>query len=411
MLAWLHRQLTTYKRYTGNSLLRSQLTFLAIGLTISAIQWFLLGHANLVSVLIYTFFSSNAVTILLSLGGPLYHRPFPQNWIVFLALLLPSSVLAGTLGGVMDRLLLRQSLHSLANWRSGDIPYSSLICVVIGLVTYTFASNRARLQAANAQLAQQVQYGQEELDAQASELRDAFEIQRSLLPRTVPQIAGVEISCAWQPARTVSGDYFDVLVLSDTRVAICLADVSGKGMSAALITANLQATLRAFGPDETSPARLCHRLNQALCASLPAGRFVTLAYGILDREKMTLTYELAGHHAPLLLRGAETIALEGSGPVLGMLAGASFRDQTIAVKPGDLLVFSTDGVTEAMDAGDEEFGEARMVAAARETGRDLHGNAALSAHTVRAAIMASVTEFAANNFHDDASLLVVQVLV
>ena len=106
------------------------------------------------------------------------------------------------------------------------------------------------------------------------------------------------------------------LVLSDTRVAFCLADVSGKGMSAALITANLQATLRAFGLDEPSPARLCHRLNQALCASA-TGRFVTLVYGILDRNKMTLTYELAGHNPPLLLRGPDVIELTGSGPSSG----------------------------------------------------------------------------------------------
>jgi phosphoserine phosphatase RsbU/P len=399
---WLEQKLSTYKRYVGISIVNSQLLLLAIASAIAAIQWLLLGHASFASTLIYTFFAGNAVTILLALCEPLYDQPFPRDWVVFIALLVPISAFAGTLGGVLNRLVLGRPLSTLANWKSGDIPYSSLICAVVGLATYTFASNRTRLQAANAQLVQQVQYGRQALESQASELRDAFEIQSSLLPRSVPQIAGVEISCAWQPARTVSGDYFDVLVLSDTRIAFCLADVSGKGMSAALITANLQATLRAFGPDEPSPARLCHRLNQARCASLPTGRFVTLVYGILDRSKMTLTYELAGHNPPLLLRGSDVIELTGSGPVLGMLPGATFSDQTIALRVGDLFLLSTDGVTEAFNPAGEEFGEARLIAAARSS--------AMSAHSIRTAVMHSVTDFAENNFHDDASLLIVQVL-
>jgi sigma-B regulation protein RsbU (phosphoserine phosphatase) len=399
---WLEQVLSKHKDYVGIGLLNSQLLLLAIALGIAAIQWLLLGRASLVSTLIYTFFAGNAVTILLSLCEPLYRQPFPRDWIVFIALLLPVSVFSGTVGGILNRLILGRPLSTLANWKSGDIPYSSLICAAVGLVTYAFGSNRARLQAANAQLVQQVQYGRQALESQALELRDAFEIQSSLLPRSVPQIAGVEISCAWQPARTVSGDYFDVLVLSDTRIAFCLADVSGKGMSAALITANLQATLRALGPDEPSPARLCHRLNQALCASLPSGRFVTLVYGILDRSKMTLTYELAGHNPPLLLRGSDVIELKGSGPVLGMLPAATFSDQTIALAVGDLFLLSTDGVTEAFNPAGEEFGEARLVAAARSS--------ATNAHSIRTAVMRSVSDFAENNFHDDASLLVVQIL-
>ena len=401
MNQWLKEKLATYQRYAGVSILRSQLLLLAIALSIAAIQWLLVGHASLVSTVLYTLFSGNAVTIILSLCGPLYDKPFPKDWIVYIAILLPVSVFSGTFGGVLNRLILGRSLSTLANWKSGDIPYASLICIVIGLVTFAFASNRARLQAANAQLSQQVQYGRQELEAQASELNDAFEIQSSLLPRTVPQIAGVEISCAWQPARTVSGDYFDVLALSDTRIAFCLADVSGKGMSAALITANLQATLRAFAPDEPSPAHLCHRLNQALCATLPTGRFVTLVYGILDRSTMTLTYELAGHNPPLLLRGSEVIELSGSGPVLGIFSDVAFQDHTIDLRVSDQLLLSTDGVTEAFNPAGEEFGEARLVAAARSSAPD--------AHSIRSAIMSSVTAFAQNNFHDDASLLIVQI--
>ena len=192
MSDWLNLRLTAYKQYAGISFLRSQFLLVAIALAIAAIQWLLLGDSSFASTLIYTLLAGNAVTIILSLCAPLYDQPFPRDWIVFSALLLPASVFAGTLGGVLSRLVLGRSLATLANWKSGDIPYSTLICVVIGLVTHAFASNRARLQAANAQLAQQVQYGRKELEAQASELQDAFEIQSSLLPRSIPQIAGVE---------------------------------------------------------------------------------------------------------------------------------------------------------------------------------------------------------------------------
>ena len=172
-------------------------------------------------------------------------------------------------------------------------------------------------------------------------------------------------------------------------------------MSAALITANLQATLRAFAPDEDSPARLCQRLNHALCPSLPTGRFVTLAYGIVDRKKMTLTYELAGHNQPMLLRGGEVIPLQGSGPVLGILPEAIFFDQTIDLRSGDRLVLSTDGVTEAFSPDGEEFGEERLVAAALAAGDTAHG--------IRAEVMRAVGEFAVGSFHDDASLVVVRL--
>ncbi len=398
---WFYSRLNVYEIYVGSGILRSQLFLLAVALSVAAIQWLLVGHPSLVSTLIYTFVAGNITTVLLATATPLFDQPFPRDWIIFIAILFPVSLIASTLGGICNRLALGRSLRTLENWKNGDIPYAALICFIIGVSIHVFARNRAKLEAANQQLAQQVQYGRQELESQASDLRDAFEIQSSLLPRTIPQIAGVEISCAWQPARTVSGDYFDVLVLSDSRIAFCLADVSGKGMSAALITANLQATLRAFAPDEPSPARLCQRLNHALCGSLPTGRFVTLAYGILDRKRMTLTYELAGHNAPLLLRGAEVIALEGSGPVLGILPDAVFSDQVVPLAAGDRLIVSTDGVTEAFNPAGEEFGEERMVASALQTGP--------TAHTIRTGVMAAVTRFAEGNFHDDASLMVIQL--
>jgi sigma-B regulation protein RsbU (phosphoserine phosphatase) len=399
---WSERKAGAYRRIVGRGLLQSQLLFLAVALVVSAVQALLIGQPSLVSTLLYTFFAGNIVTFLLAVASPLYDQPFPRDWIVFLALLLPVSLIASVVGGVADRLLLRRSLESLLNWRTGDIPFACLVCFLIGVSTYAFDSIRDRMQAANSQLAQEVQRGRQELATHASELSAAFEIQSSLLPRSIPQIAGFEISCAWQPARTVSGDFFDVLVLSDTRIGICLADVSGKGISAALITANIQAALRAFAPDEPSPGNLCRRVNQALAASLPQGRFVTFVYGILDRRQMTFTYELAGHNPPFLLRGDQVIPLAGGeGIVLGLFPEAVFADHTVPLHPGDRLVLTTDGVTEAFSPEGEEFGEERLVEVARRAGH--------SAHAIRVNVMDAVTRFAEGNFHDDASLVIVRV--
>ena len=401
MLKRLTRAFSQYEGLFGAGPLLSQLYLLGVAASVFGIEWLLVGENHFGSTLLYSLIAGNAVSLLLSFASPLFaDQPFPRDWIIYTALLLPVSFLSSALGGVLDHLILRIPMSSLSDYK-GDIPFAALIVFILGIADFLFVSTRLRLQMANAQLAQQVQHGQQQIESHASELQAAFDIQSSLLPRTIPQIHGVEISCAWQPARTVSGDFFDVIVLSDTRIGFCLADVSGKGMSAALITANLMASFRAFAPNEASPARLCQRLNDALCANLPPGRFVTLAYGIFDRSRMSLTYELAGHNAPLLLRGDDAIPMHGSGPVLGLLPGARYEDHTLQLRSGDCLLLSTDGVTEAFNAAEEEFGEERMIDAAR--------HARGSAHAMRSQIMREVREFAEDRFHDDASVMVVTV--
>ena len=134
----------------------------------------------------------------------------------------------------------------------------------------------------------------------------------------------------------------------------------------------------------------------------PVGRFVTLVYGILDRKNLALTYEVAGHAPPVILRGDEVLELPGSGSVLGLFPEFSFSDHTVTLRPGDRLLLSTDGVTEAFSTTDEEFGQDRLVAAAM-------GAPFASAHSTRTEIMSAVETFAAGNFHDDASLMVIHV--
>jgi phosphoserine phosphatase RsbU/P len=144
-----------------------------------------------------------------------------------------------------------------------------------------------------------VHAGAVRLEIQEEELQRAREIQESLLPKEIPQLSGFEITTAWQPARAVGGDYFDVLKLGDNRLALCIADVSGKGVPAALLMANLQASLRASVRELGIPARTCSIVNSMLCESIAPGKFVSLFCGVLDAGARTFRYSNAGHPHPL----------------------------------------------------------------------------------------------------------------
>jgi phosphoserine phosphatase RsbU/P len=223
-----------------------------------------------------------------------------------------------------------------------------------------------------------------------------------LLPSTLPQPAGVQIAGAWQPAREVSGDYFDVIQLDKDRVGICIGDVAGKGITAALLMANLQASFRAFATAEASPQVVCTKLNKFLCANIAVGKFVTFFYAILDANSRTLTYENAGHCPGHLLRSnGTTETLQGGGAVLGALPDWTYQSYTAQLQPGDVLLLSTDGITEAENAQVEEFGDKRLLQAARA--RDG------SALEIQRGIMQQVTVFCGGNFSDDATLLVLRI--
>ncbi len=231
----------------------------------------------------------------------------------------------------------------------------------------------------------------------------ALDIQRGLLPREVPQVPGFTIAGAWQPARTVGGDYYDVFKLSETELALVVADVSGKGMSAALLMSNLQATAKAYATSESSPKGLCGKVNRAICNSITSEKFITFFYAVLDSEGHRLTYTNAGHNPPLIAREDRACQrLETGGAVLGVFADGSYEQASIDLLPGDRLVIFTDGITEAADSNDQEFGEERLFALLRE-------NPAAAAADLRDAIMRSVTQFCREDFADDATLLTVVV--
>jgi phosphoserine phosphatase RsbU/P len=238
-------------------------------------------------------------------------------------------------------------------------------------------------------------------EAEQRELSEALKIQQRLLPQQVPQIDGWEISASWQPASGVGGDCFDAIRFSDTRLALSIADVVGKGIPAALLMSNLQAAVRAFASDVTEPQALCHQVNRILCGNIAEGRFISFFYCVLDATAGLLTYTNAGHYLPMLVRAdGSTERLGEGGPVLGVLPLAEYAQAQISLAPADRLVLFTDGLTEARSAADEEFGETRLLDAAVR-------HRECSAPALQARLADAVATFSGGRLQDDATLIVV----
>ena len=236
--------------------------------------------------------------------------------------------------------------------------------------------------------------------AERRELSEALKIQQRLLPQQVPQIDGWELAVSWQPASGVGGDCFDMIRLGDTRLAISIADVVGKGIPAALLMSNLQAAVRAFASEAVEPQALCHQVNRILCGNIAEGRFISFFYSVLDAPTGVMTYTNAGHYLPMLVRADGAVERLGAGgPVLGVLPDAEYEQAHVGIGPGDRLVMFTDGLTEARSAADEEFGEERLLDAAV-------AHRACSAPALQARLADSVATFTGGRLQDDATLIV-----
>lgn len=237
-------------------------------------------------------------------------------------------------------------------------------------------------------------------EAEARELDEARRIQRKLLPTTLPQIDGWELACSWQPASGVGGDCFDALAFSRTRMAISIADVVGKGIPAALLMSNLQAAVRAFATEAARPGELCHQVNRILCGNIAEGRFISFFYCVVDSDLGVLTYANAGHYLPILVRADGRVErLDRGGAVFGVFPDTTYDQGAVPLAAGDRLVLFTDGLTEARNAADEDFGEDRLIAVAV-------ANRTCSAPALQARLTEAVADFSGGAFHDDATLIV-----
>jgi len=241
------------------------------------------------------------------------------------------------------------------------------------------------------------------LQEQEREIAEAKAIQEKLLPREIPQMPGYEIASAWQSARLVGGDYFDILPLDEKTLGLCIADVSGKGMPAALLMSNLQAAVRGLSSLSVAPHLLCNRLNSIVYRNTDSDRFITFFYAQLDGPARRLTYVNAGHNPPFVMRsdGSHERLREG-GAELGVFASRDYEMGAAQLSPGDRVVLFTDGVTEACSPAGEEFGETRLL-------HLLEDHRALSADELQAKILAVVAEFCGGRWQDDATLLVLAV--
>jgi len=262
----------------------------------------------------------------------------------------------------------------------------------------------------NAQLLEilrtQIEHGtsrRRQLQDEERELEDVEAVQRGFLPKEIPQLAGYEISGAWLPARVVGGDYFDISAFSESELAMSVADVSGKGMSAALLMSNLQAALKATASEQVPPEQLCAKVNRIICGNVSPGRFITAFYGLLDATCNRLVFTNAGHNAPILARrDGSWLRLGEGGPPLGLFPDWNYGRGEVQFAAGDRLVLFTDGVTEVNGPAGEEFGEERLVAVLLE-------NRHLSAKLLQERILAEVAKFSGGRFQDDATLVVLAV--
>lgn len=205
-------------------------------------------------------------------------------------------------------------------------------------------------------------YEQEEaLRRMREEFRLASEIQLGLLPKEAPVLPGYDIAGASSPAEAVGGDYFDFMRVRTGGLALCLADVSGKGLSAALLMANLQATIRAQTLARLAPKKCLEYSNALLCQSTDTHKFATCFYGVLDTGCHTIHYANAGHDPPFVVPdGAPPARLDTGGLVLGFLEDLTYEESSVIMNPGDALVIYSDGVTDAVNHDDEPFGEERL---------------------------------------------------
>ncbi len=263
----------------------------------------------------------------------------------------------------------------------------------------------AILAAQSAQVVENARLTEEEqaLLRMKEELRVASEIQHRLLPKESPELPGYQIAGTSLPAQDVGGDYFDFLVLDPGRLAFCLGDVSGKGLPAALLMANLQATIRGLTLSSLTPGKCLERANRLLFQSTDPEKFATLFYGVLDIENHRISYCSAGHEKPILCTHQRTLRrLEAGGLILSFVEEHTYEEDAVPINRGDMLVIFSDGITDAVNVEDDPYAEDRLSAL-------IIGNADESAAGLLEKIVADVKRHTGDHPQfDDMTLVVIK---
>lgn len=232
---------------------------------------------------------------------------------------------------------------------------------------------------------------------------EAAQIQRALFPGQIAARDGLSIVGSTQSASTVGGDYYDVIRIGEHRSAICIADVMGKGLGAALLMSNLQAAVHTLASEVAGPRELCNRVNEVISANSVPGKFISFFYCVLDLEQRRISYTNAGHYWPILARVDGTCQrLATEDVVLGTLRQWNYHQQEEQLRSGDRLVLFTDGITECANAQGLEFGEDKLLGLVSQ-------NVNLSADELKDLILQSANSHSSGLLTDDATLIVAAV--
>jgi len=386
-------------------LILRQQTYIAVAVAIYAALWAADRPVPMGSTLIYTLSLCNLIVLMQDHLGFLYNRKSPlYSWTLYLPLLLVVSILGVMVVNMIQFPVRGFPGQTLWGFLASGWKFPFMATMIVGVVSQVYRQTRELLELKNRELQSTLEQEAAARELHGQELQQAREIQQSLLPKEIPQVAGFEIDGAWEPASVVGGDYYDVIRLSPTKLAICIADVVGKSVSAALLMANVQAIVRAFATEATSPSALCSRVNSVLCANIASGKFVTLFFGVLDAERGSFHYTNAGHLLPILIHAnGEAQELQNGGAVVGVFPEWVYEDSVVQLQTGDRLLLFTDGITEAGLPDGEEFGEQRLIAAARK-------DPGKSTSELKSSLLADVKQFCASQLRDDATLIVISVL-
>jgi sigma-B regulation protein RsbU (phosphoserine phosphatase) len=368
-------------------------------------------------------------------GGPLVglgagliggvHRYFLGGFVCIPCSL--STVIAGLLGGVIYRLkrgefvavwqavlfaVFMELLHMGLTLLIAK-PYEQALAVVkevilpmtcanaLGMAIFAFI---IRNLIAERRTAEEREGYRRELERTEYEMETARGIQQSFLPESPPRIEGFELAALNLPARQVGGDFYDFIPVSEGKWGIIIADVSGKGVPAALFMAVSRTLVRANVADNATASQAMQKANSMISQEAKMGMFVTLFYAVLDPEKRRLQYVNAGHNPPFVVKKStgDVILLRASGIAMGVIDEVSLEERDIELDSNDIVVFYTDGITEAINGVGEQFGEKRLI----ET---INKNADLSVKDLMGRVKDEVFTFAQGQpQHDDFTLVLLK---
>jgi len=244
---------------------------------------------------------------------------------------------------------------------------------------------------------------EEQMRALERDLEMASQVQRGLLPSDTPSIPGVDIAVATQPARIVSGDFFNFFGNQAGLQGLAIGDVMGKGLPASMLMSNLQASLQILGPELQDPVMIARRLNELFLNNMKLIRFISIFLGFFQPDTKLLTYCNAGHHPPLLWKNSDNkiISLPPTGPAIGISRQPVYKSETISLEAGDILLLYTDGIIEARKDSGEEFGDLRL-------NTFLHDHHKQTAQEMVDELLQEVRQFSPR-LQDDITLLVLRM--